>query len=81
VSTSLIVVKTLQPFSTAEAAQIIGKIFSTPVTESWVLYLTARKDYPIPLPTRRIFVRPVFAKSEHSTPLLQVNVQLSRTNR
>ena len=55
--------------------------FSTSVMGFCPFYLTAKEDYPYPLPNWRIFVRPVFAKTGATSRLLQVNVQLSRTNR
>jgi hypothetical protein len=54
--------------------------FSTSVTDNRATYLTGKEDNPNPLPSQRISVRPLFAKSEPQMPLLQVNVELSFIN-
>jgi hypothetical protein len=81
VSTSLIIVKTLQDFCPRSRSDERGGAFSTSVTMNGEFYLAARQENARRLPKRRISVRPLFAEKETSAPLPQVNVQLSRTNR
>jgi hypothetical protein len=58
-----------------------GLIFSTSVTRDGGFYLAGKKENGRRVPKRRISVRPLFAKKKTNTLLLQVNVQLSDTNR
>jgi hypothetical protein len=81
VSTSLIVVKTLQGLTpTVGRVNEVGG-FSTSVTRERGFYLAGKKENARPMPKRRISVRPLFAEKRPNMLLPQVNVQLSRTNR
>jgi hypothetical protein len=56
-------------------------IFSTSVLPECQGYLAGKKENAYALPKRRISVRPLFAEKRPNALLLQVDVQLSRTNR
>ena len=79
-STDLIIVKILHRISVVRTLVLGGVLFSTPVTDERHFYLTGSEENRFPLPTRRISVRPLFAKSGAKSRLPQVNVQLSRIN-